>query len=83
MHRPLKANLCFDHFDDFAAFVFAAMWTGAMGADFLVAIGALGQLGDAQRIVRTARGGSALRMAPFGIRHGSSLLLIKMFVEAV
>jgi hypothetical protein len=45
------------------------VWAGAVGADFFVAIRALGQLRYFQRIVRASRRGAALRMPPFGIWH--------------
>src|SRR6185369_1187058 len=65
--RPV--SLGFDDFNDFAAFVLAAMRASAMGADLFVTIRTLGQLRYLQCIVRASRGGAALRMPPFGIWH--------------
>jgi len=65
-----QSRLTFDDFDHFAALVFAAMRTGTMRPDLLLAIGALRHLRNAQRIMRPARRGTALRVASFGIWHG-------------
>jgi hypothetical protein len=53
--RPLLLNL-----DHFAAFVLAAMGTNTMSADFLVAIGALGELRHLESVVSTAGRGTPL-----------------------
>jgi hypothetical protein len=64
-----KDLLCFHNFDDFAALIFAAMRAGAMGANFLVAVGAIRKLGNGQRIVSATGRGTPLGMAPFWIWH--------------
>jgi hypothetical protein len=66
-HRDVE--LLFSDFDDFAAFIFSAVRANAMGQFGLVAIGALGQNGPAQRVVRAAGGGAALGVTSFWIRH--------------
>ena len=55
--------------DHFAALVFAAMGADSMGELRLMAIGALGQNGPAQRIVRAARRRTAFGVSSFGIWH--------------
>jgi hypothetical protein len=65
-----KILLCFHNFDYFTTFVFPTMGTGAMGADLLVTVWAIGQLWNAQGIVSATSRGAPLRVASFGIRHG-------------
>ncbi len=52
--------LRFDNLDDFAAFVLAAARAGNVGADLLVAVRALRELGDAESVVSAAGRGAAL-----------------------
>jgi hypothetical protein len=68
-------GLFFRDFDDFAAFVSAAVRTGAMGKFGFVAIGALGAACDFQMVVRAARGGALLGVSAFRIRHLIFLLI--------
>jgi hypothetical protein len=75
-----RAALGFHDFDDFAAFVFAAVRAGTVRTDLFVAIGALGELRDREVVMGAASGGAALRMASFGIRHSISLLQILLHV---
>ncbi len=67
-------GLSFDNFDNLATLILSAMRTGSMRADLLVAVRTLGELRDAQSIVRPAGGRAALGMASFWIRHDSLLL---------
>ena len=61
-----------DHFDDFAAFVLAALRANAVRQLRLVAVGALRKTGCLQRIVRAARARAPLGVSTFGIRHFST-----------
>ena len=70
-HVLRSVNLRFCYFNYLAALVFSATRTYAMGQLRFVAIGALRQNGGFQGVVSPARGGSALRVASFGIWHGS------------
>ena len=63
------AILFFSYFDDFAAFVFAAVRAYPMRELRLMAIRALGHTGAAQRIVCAARRGPPFGMSSFWIRH--------------
>jgi len=67
--QPNGAASGFYYFDDFAAFVFAAMRAGAVGTDFFVTVGALGELRDDEGVMGAAGRGAALRMTAFRIRH--------------
>jgi hypothetical protein len=66
--RALNA-LCFDYFNYFAALVLATMRAGAMGANLLMTVGALGQLGDHQRIMGAAGRRTPFAVAAFRIWH--------------
>jgi hypothetical protein len=61
--------LFFRNLNHFAAFVAAAVRTGAVRKLGFVAIGALGVPGDLQMVVRPARGGALLGMSSFRIWH--------------
>src|ERR1019366_8026011 len=60
--------LLFD-FDNFAAFVLPTVGADAVGQLGFVAVGALGQAGGFERIVRAAGAGPLLGVSTFGIRH--------------
>src|ERR1019366_1730845 len=60
--------LLFD-FDNFAAFVLPTMGAGAVGQLWFVAVGALGQAGGFERVVRAAGAAPLLGVSTFGIRH--------------
>src|ERR1017187_507613 len=60
--------LLFD-FDNFAAFILPAVGADAVGQLGFVAVGALGQAGGFERIVRAAGAGPLLGVSTFGIRH--------------
>src|ERR1017187_5055291 len=60
--------LLFD-FDNFAAFVLPTMGADAVGQLGFVAVGALGQAGGFERIVRAAGAGPLPGVSTFGIRH--------------
>jgi hypothetical protein len=62
-------GLFFRDFDHFAAFVLAAVRTGAMRKLRFVAIGALRVAEHAQMIVSPARGGALFGVSSFWIRH--------------
>jgi hypothetical protein len=74
----ISGALFFRNLDYFAAFVAAAMRTGAVGKLGLVAIGALGVAEDLQVVVGPAGGGALLGMAAFWIRHVLSRLITSM-----
>jgi hypothetical protein len=65
--------LFFRNLDHFAAFVAAAMRTGAVGKLRFVAIGALCVAEDLQMVMGPAGGGALLGVSAFRIRHGLSL----------
>ena len=82
-HRTRKGALSFDNFDNFAALILTAMRTRAVGADFLVTVRAFSHLRHTQSIVGSPCGRAPLRMATFGIRHGSSSsFLILLYASA-
>jgi hypothetical protein len=76
--EPAERRLGLHHLNDFTAFIFAAVGASAVGADLLVAIGALGHLRHHKSIMGSAGGGTALRVAAFGIWHGYSYFLISL-----
>jgi hypothetical protein len=71
-HKRGKLLGCFLDINHGAALVLAALGAGAMGELLLVASGALGDPYSGQKVVRTAKGGAARRVAPFRIRHNKN-----------
>src|SRR5215472_181706 len=67
-HGPLRLLRFFD-FQNFAAFVIAALGTGAMRELALVAVGALGNRGGGQIVMGAAPRGAGFRVPPFWIWH--------------
>jgi hypothetical protein len=65
--------LFFRNLNYFAAFIAAAMRTGAVRELGFVAIGALGAAGDFQMVVRPAGRGALLGVSAFRIWHVLSL----------
>jgi hypothetical protein len=59
--------------EDFATLVRAALLADAVGKLALVAVGALGEASRGQEVVAAALRGALLGVAPFRIRHCSSL----------
>lgn len=64
-----KDLLRFHNFDHFAALVLPAMRASPMSANLFVAVRAIRQLRNAQRIMSAAGRGAPLGVASFWIRH--------------
>jgi hypothetical protein len=75
-HEP--RSLGFSDFDHFAAglAVLAALRANTMRQLRLKAVGAIGEAGDAQGVVSATRGGAALGVTSFWIRHGFRSVLL-------
>jgi hypothetical protein len=69
MELTFYGALFFRNLNHFAAFIAAAMRTGAMWEFRFVAIGALGMAEGAQMVVSPAGGGALLGVSSFRIRH--------------
>jgi hypothetical protein len=72
-HAGVLRRLFGGDFDDFPAFIVAAVRAGAVGELHFVALGALGEAGSLQRVMGAALGRATITVASFGIGHSNFL----------